>query len=82
MLGFPTKTLGTPTNRGKARRYNGHTSCRLEILLETEEGVYKDLLGRNLWCQILLDLKLALSFSIFVWQAANAFWRKIHEQRD
>jgi hypothetical protein len=25
MPGFPTKTAGTPTNRGKARRYNGHT---------------------------------------------------------
>jgi hypothetical protein len=22
MPGFPTKTVGTPTNRGKARRYN------------------------------------------------------------
>jgi hypothetical protein len=44
-----------------------------EILLETEERIYKGSLGHDPLYQILLDLKLTLSFSIFVWHAASPF---------
>jgi hypothetical protein len=37
MPGFPTKTVVTPTNRGKARRYN--ESCEVDFGFDDEEGV-------------------------------------------
>jgi hypothetical protein len=76
MPGSPTKTVGTPQTGGKPGATTATPHAGWKYSLRQKRESTRDPSGSNLGREILLDLKLTLTFNIFLWQAANSFWRK------